>query len=59
MRVNEVIITRIDGASDSTVNSATSWMIRSFRRAGSGALTEIDADILRGKRRRRNNEGRY
>src|ERR1700692_216800 len=31
IRVNDVIITRIDGASDSTVNSAISWMMRSFR----------------------------
>lgn len=30
MRVNEVIITRIDGASESTVNSAINWMMRSF-----------------------------
>ena len=30
IRVNDVIITRIDGASDSTVNSAISWMMRSF-----------------------------
>src|SRR3954454_9141390 len=29
MRVNDVIITRIDGAIDSTVNSAISWMARS------------------------------
>ena len=29
IRVNEVIITRIDGASDSTVNSAINWMTRS------------------------------
>ena len=59
MRVNEVIIIRIDGASDSTVNSAISWIMRSLMRAAGGALTEIDADILRGERRRRNNEGRY
>ena len=31
MRVNEVIITRIDGASDSTVSSAISWITRSVR----------------------------
>ena len=31
MRVNEVIITRIEGASDSTVNSATSWITRSVK----------------------------
>ena len=30
MRVNDVIITRIDGASERTVNSATRWMMRSF-----------------------------
>src|SRR5262245_57810570 len=29
MRVNEVIMTRIDGAIDSTVNSAISWIARS------------------------------
>jgi hypothetical protein len=29
IRVNDVIITRIDGASDSTVNSAISWIARS------------------------------
>ena len=29
MRVNEVIITRIEGASDSTVSSAISWITRS------------------------------
>ena len=31
MQVNEVIITRIDGASDSTVCSAINWMMRSLR----------------------------
>jgi len=31
IRVNEVIITRIDGASDSTVSNAISWMTRSVR----------------------------
>src|ERR1700733_640518 len=31
MRVNEVIITRIDGASDSTVISTINWMMRSLR----------------------------
>ena len=31
MRVNDVIITRIDGASDSTVSSATSWITRSVK----------------------------
>ena len=31
MRVNDVIMTRIDGASDNTVNSATSWITRSVR----------------------------
>ena len=30
IRVNDVIITRIDGASDSTVNSAINSMMRSF-----------------------------
>ncbi len=30
MRVNEVIMIRIDGASDSTVISAISWMTRSL-----------------------------
>ena len=30
MRVNDVIMMRIDGASDSTVKSAISWMMRSF-----------------------------
>ena len=30
MRVNDVIMIRIDGASDSTVISAISWMMRSF-----------------------------
>ena len=44
MRVNEVIMTRIDGASDSTVSSAISWMTRSVSAA---ALAEIDADVLR------------
>ena len=44
MRVNEVIITRIDGASDSTVRSAISWITRSVSAA---ALAEIDADVLR------------
>ena len=29
MRVNDVIITRIEGASDSTVSSAIIWMTRS------------------------------
>ena len=33
MRVNDVIITRIDGASDSTVISAISWTTRSVRPA--------------------------
>ena len=33
IRVNEVIITRIDGASESTVISAISWMTRSVRPA--------------------------
>ena len=33
MRVNEVIMTRIDGASDSTVSSATIWITRSVRPA--------------------------
>ena len=31
MRVNDVIMTRIDGASDSTVSSAISWITRSVR----------------------------
>ncbi len=44
IRVNDVIITRIDGASESTVISAISWIARSVR---SGALAEIDADVLR------------
>jgi hypothetical protein len=33
MRVNDVTITRIDGASDSTVISAMSWITRSVRPA--------------------------
>ena len=31
IRVNDVIMTRIDGASDSTVISAINWMMRSLR----------------------------
>ena len=31
MRVNDVTITRMEGASDSTVISATSWSTRSVR----------------------------
>ena len=31
IRVNEVIITRIDGASDSTVRSAINWITRSVK----------------------------
>ena len=31
IRVNDVIITRIDGASDSTVISAINWITRSVR----------------------------
>ena len=30
MRVNDVIMTRIDSASDNTVRSAISWVMRSF-----------------------------
>jgi len=55
MRVNDVIMTRIDGASDSTVKSAISWMMRSFR----PALAEVDANVLRGERRRREQKCRY
>ena len=32
MRVNDVIITRIEGASDSTVNSATNCITRSVKK---------------------------
>ena len=31
IRVNDVIITRIDGARESTVNNAINWMTRSVR----------------------------
>ncbi len=31
MRVKDVIMIRIDGASESTVNSAINWMMRSLR----------------------------
>ena len=37
IRVNEVIMTRMDGASDSTVSSAISWMMRSLRPAAAAA----------------------
>ena len=47
MRVNDVIMIRIDGASDSTVMKAISWITRSV---SPRALAEIDADILRGRR---------
>ncbi len=55
IRVNDVIMTRMDGASDSTVISAISWMMCSLSPPphGGGALAEINADILRGERRRR------
>jgi hypothetical protein len=38
-RVNDVIMTRIDGASDSTVISAISWTTRSVRPAPWPKLT--------------------
>jgi hypothetical protein len=59
MRVNEVIITRIEGASDSTVSSAISLNDALVEAAAGGALAEIDADILGGERRRRNDKSRY
>ena len=54
MRVNKVIITRIDGASDSTVNSAINQL--DDARVQVVPLTEIDADVLRGEQRRQKNE---
>src|ERR1051326_3576107 len=39
IRVNEVIITRIDGASDRTVRSAINWITRSVRPAPWPKLT--------------------
>jgi hypothetical protein len=59
MRVNEVIITRIDGAQRQHRQQRDQLDDALVQPAGGGALTEIDADILRGERRRRNNEGRY
>src|SRR5260370_394391 len=47
MRVNEVIITRIDGASDSTVNNAISWMMRSFSPLRAGACPPLLACVMR------------
>ena len=46
MRVNEVTMIRIDGASDSTVIRPTSWTARSVSRF----VAEIDRDVLRERR---------
>ena len=51
MRVNDVIMIRIDGAIDSTVSSAISWIARSVTPPRPAA--EIDADVLRVRRDRR------
>jgi len=59
MRVNEVIITRIEGASDNTderdqLNDALGQPAAT----GTSALAQIDADFLR-RRRQRSQDDRY
>ena len=53
MRVNEVIITTIEGAIDRMVSSAISWI---GALGDAAALAEIDADVL-GERRLREEAG--